>query len=121
MKLEMLLAIVKNLNDVMIVIFGDVYMINHLDSVFDELSGIDFNKTVSEEIDKLDEDLLMLSCSNGNILDVGWYPAFEEYGSFKIGIIKNGNWESPSYEESVHWDKGFLRSKIKELINKLDG
>ncbi|RLM24236.1 hypothetical protein BIY29_09175 [Brenneria alni] len=103
-----------------IVILGDVYMVNNLDSVFDELSGIDFNKTVSEEINKLDEDLLMLSCSNGNILDIGWYPAFEESGSFKIGVIKNGNWDSPLYEESVHWDKKFLRGKIKELIGKLD-
>ncbi|MBA0211373.1 hypothetical protein [Pectobacterium brasiliense] len=104
-----------------IVILGDVYMINHLDSVFDELSGIDFNKAVSEEINKLDEDLLMLSCSNGNILDIGWCPAFEDDGNFKICIIKNGNWDSPLYEESVHWDKDFLRKKIKELINKLDG
>ncbi|MBA0219716.1 hypothetical protein H0248_20615 [Pectobacterium brasiliense] len=104
-----------------IVILGDVYMINHLDSVFDELSGIDFNKAVSEEINKLDEDLLMLSCSNGNVLDIGWYPAFEDDGNFKICIIKNGNWDNPLYEESVHWDKNFLRNKIKELINKLDG
>lgn len=52
--------------------------------IYDELSDLDFNKTISEEVNKLDEDLLQITFMNGNTLDIGWYPAFEEEGEFII-------------------------------------
>ncbi|MFP1919767.1 hypothetical protein ACLEEK_12705, partial [Lonsdalea quercina] len=102
-----------------IIILGEKYNIQSLDNVFDELSGINFDKTATEEIDKLDEDLLMISYLNGDLIDVGWYPSFEVPGAFKIYIIKNGDWENPFFEEVIPWDVEVLRNKIKESIKKL--
>ncbi|OSN01434.1 hypothetical protein AU510_17400 [Lonsdalea britannica] len=102
-----------------IMILGEKYNIQSLDNVFDELSGINFDKTATEDIDKLDEDLLMISYLNGDLIDVGWYPSFEVPGAFKIYVIKNGDWENPFFEEVISWDVEVLRNKIKESIKKL--
>ncbi|MEQ0220496.1 hypothetical protein J1F62_06385 [Klebsiella michiganensis] len=85
--------------------------------IYDELSDLDFNKTISEEVNKLDEDLLQITFINGNTLDIGWYPAFEEEGEFIIQIISNENWEEPIFKSSAHWNINELNEKFEEALN----
>ncbi|QTF08841.1 hypothetical protein HC231_13685 [Brenneria izadpanahii] len=80
-------------------------------NIFDELSSIDFYKTIDEQLMVLDEDLLLLTFKSGYIVDVGWYPAFEKDGRFVISEIIDGNWNEPAYQCAAGWDRD-------ELINK---
>lgn len=59
------------------IIFEEVYHIENMKNIYDELSTIDFTKTVSEEAIRLDEDLFQLTQNNGIAIDIGWYPSLE--------------------------------------------
>lgn len=65
-------------------ILGKDYFIENVKSIYDELSTIDFTKTVPEEAIRLDEDLFQLTQNNGVVIDIGWYPSLDEKGEFLI-------------------------------------
>ncbi|MDF7680262.1 hypothetical protein PT300_06480 [Enterobacteriaceae bacterium ESL0689] len=95
-----------------------VYQLDNVASVYDELSTLDFTKSIYEQVNKLDEDLFQLSFTNGNIVDIGWYPGFEESGEFIVQVISDENWDEPTFRTSSKWDKNELIMKISEaLIN----
>ena len=52
--------------------------------------------------DNLTEDLLQISFSNEKyIVDVGWYPDFDENGQFTVLLIHILDWQKPLRLEKV--------------------
>lgn len=94
-------------------LLGKEYHLEKVDRVYDEISKIDFSKSLSDQINYLDEDLFQLIFTDGDILDLGWYPSFDEEGKFIIQLIFDGDWDSPVVKYTSGWNK-------KELIDKLN-
>lgn len=89
------------------------YHLENVDSIYDEISSMDFNKTISEQVNRLDEDLFQLTFSDGTVVGIGWFPSFEESGQFVIQVISDGDWDNPTVKYFSEWDK-------IELVKKLD-
>ncbi|WP_241177130.1 hypothetical protein [Citrobacter portucalensis] len=100
-------------------ILGKNYHLEKVNNIYDELSGLDFTKKVSDEVTRLDEDLLQLVFNDKLIIDVGWYPPFDENGEFIIQMIQNSNWENPSVTISSGWDKNELIEKLNKVLGQL--
>ncbi|MEN5025920.1 hypothetical protein ABEJ01_13730 [Enterobacter ludwigii] len=97
-------------------ILDKVHHIEGILNIYDELSSLDFTKAIFEQVTKLDEDLLQITFNNGNILDIGWIPAFEEEGKFIIQVISNEDWEMPIYTSFASWDEKELSDNIDEAL-----
>ncbi len=84
----------------------------------------DFNINPSvpleNQIDSLKEDLFQINYSDEYIIDVGWYPEFDENGSFRICAIKDFNWEVPLFEKRCR-DMSSLNQLMFECINLVNG
>ena len=98
-------------------ILTTTYELPHVIYYYDELSSLNFNAGINNEVMSLDEDLLMISFSNGMAVDVGWYPSFEESGEFVMMVIKDQDWDSPLLKLTAGWDKLDLSQKIKQAID----
>ncbi|PTT32561.1 hypothetical protein [Pseudomonas sp. HMWF021] len=85
--------------------------------IFDEISKLS-NLEISLIIDDLKEDLLQASFPSGQILDIGWYPEFSENGSFKILLISNRDWDSPTYSETAKTWKS-LGKALKNALKRM--
>ena len=59
---------------------------------------VDENTPIEELADCLKEDLIQIKYKDEYLIDVGWYPEFDEDGSFKILVIKSFDWENPLIE-----------------------
>ncbi|HAT7564227.1 TPA: bacteriocin immunity protein [Citrobacter koseri] len=101
------------------IIFEEVYHIENVKNIYDELSTIDFTKTVSEEAIRLDEDLFQLTQNNGVAIDIGWYPSLDEKGEFLIQVISDGDWDHPMIKTSSGWDKNELIEKLNIVLEQL--
>lgn len=97
-------------------ILDKVHHVEGILNIYDELSSLDFSKTIIEQVTKLDEDLFQITFNNGNILDIGWAPAFEEKGKFIIQVISNDDWEIPIYKSFASWEEKELSEKIDEAL-----
>lgn len=63
---------------------------------------------------ELHEDLLQLYNEKADLLiDLGWYPAYDEKGSYYLQLIKNHNWDKP-----LEWIKTQSKREIIYLIEK---
>ena len=51
--------------------------------------NIDFNKSFTEQLDELNEDLLQVEFKDNYMLDIGWYPEGDEDGMIIIQLIHN--------------------------------
>ena len=75
---------------------------------------IDFSLPFSEQEKSLTEDLLLVEYENGYMIDLGWYPEFDEKGKFVLQLINNGNWEKPIYKKKsrkwTHIRKALLKA-----------
>lgn len=49
------------------------------------------------------------------LLDIGWYPEFDENGQFRIMIIRDNLWDSPIIEKRCR-ELSQLDENIKECI-----
>ena len=57
-----------------------------------------FEDYIVKQLIFLREDLLQVEFDFGKyILDIGWYPSFEENGAFHVIVVKNANWSTPIY------------------------
>ena len=86
--------------------------------IYDEFH-IDFSKPFSEQLDSLTEDLLQIEYENGYLIDLGWYPEFDENGKFTLQLIKNGDWRNPAYKKSFR-DCKQLEKNLLYVINILE-
>lgn len=77
---------------------------------YDELSNIDI-KNFKNDLEILKEDMLQVEYYNDFIIDVGWYPFFDENGHFQVRVIKDHQWEPPLILLTAN--------TITELISKL--
>lgn len=76
----------------------------------------DFNLPFSEQEDSLMEDLLQVEYENGYLIDLGWYPEYDENGKFILQLIKNDNWKKPIYKkQSRDWEQ--IKKSLLKAIN----
>ena len=99
-------------------ILDKTYHIENVENIYDEISTLDFHKKVSEEVNRLDEDLFQLVFSDGVIVDIGWYPSFDTNGEFIIQVISAGDWENPSIKISSGWDRNELTEKLGIVLRR---
>jgi hypothetical protein len=60
------------------------------------------------------EDLLQLECTNGKIIDVGWYGKENKYC---IYVIKNYDWENPCYKITNQPKMEHVNNWLEKIIN----
>lgn len=66
---------------------------------------------------KLHEDLLQLLNEKANlIIDLGWYPSYDENGNYILLLIKNYNWDSP-LEKVVSKSKSEIVAYIEKWVD----
>lgn len=61
---------------------------------------INENIPLEEQTDLLKEDLLQVSYDNNYTIDIGWYPEFDENGSFRVSVIKEYQWDAPIFQKN---------------------
>ena len=64
---------------------------------YDSLSQLDLAQPLAAIVDDLGEDLLQICCANGDIVDVGWYPAWNEQGGLRVVTVRGQDWEAPVF------------------------
>ncbi|WIK04111.1 hypothetical protein OI922_24390 [Citrobacter freundii] len=60
-----------------------------------------------------------LTLNDGVVVDIGWYPSFEEGGEFIIQVIQNSDWDHPMIKISSGWDKNELIEKLNIVLEQL--
>lgn len=85
--------------------------------IFDEISNLS-NSKISLITDDLKEDLFQAAFPSGKIIDIGWYPEFSKNGSFKILLISNRDWGSPTYSETAKTWKS-LEKALKNTLKRM--
>ncbi|SEN68850.1 hypothetical protein [Lihuaxuella thermophila] len=78
---------------------------------------------LDQQVFSLKEDMLQVHFQEGKyLIDVGWYPSFEENGRFKVFVIENFDWEKPLLEEesySINELKMALEKAIQFIKTKM--
>ena len=64
---------------------------------YDSLSQLDLEQPLAAIVDDLGEDLLQICCANGDLVDVGWYPAWSEQGGLRVVTVRGQDWEAPVF------------------------
>ena len=86
----------------------------------DDLTNLD-DHPLSEQVENLKEDMLQAEYKNNLLLDVGWYPSFEANGHFQIKIIKDYEWDEPTFSttaDTLH-KLDIELHKAQEFIEKI--
>ena len=66
--------------------------------LYDELSLLDEEVSLSDQSMLLKEDLFQVQSFDGLcLLDVGWYPEFDMKGYFEVKVIRKYDWENPIF------------------------
>lgn len=78
------------------------------------------NASLESQINSLKEDLFQINYYDEYIIDVGWYPEFDEEGSFRICVIKDFDWEAPLFSKRCR-DISSLNQLMYECINLVSG
>lgn len=90
---------------------------------------IDFSITFLEQIENLLEDLLQIKYAENIILDVGWYPEYDENGYLFVQVILDGKWDAPVYKSKSNNKVDFeadlldaicIAEKMKDILKKAD-
>ena len=66
---------------------------------------------------RLSQDILQVTLPTRVVIDVGWYPRFDPQGSFRIIVIRKGNWDDqliPSINERGPFDVVRLVQQLAE-------
>ena len=66
-------------------------------------------------LEDLKEDMLQVEFPGGFILDIGWRPSFDIQGNFFVSLIKDYNWEAPTFSDSAS-NIEVLKLKVSEAI-----
>lgn len=66
---------------------------------------------------ELHEDLLQLLNEKANlVIDLGWYPNYDENGNYLLFLIKNYNWDSP-LEKVASKSKSEIVAHIEKWVD----
>lgn len=66
-------------------------------NIYDNWS-LDFNKSVYEQTERLQKDLIQISFIRGYMIDIGWYPEHDIAGKFRGVLVQYERWENPIYK-----------------------
>lgn len=99
-------------------ILGNVYYIENVADIYDDISQLNFNNNINEELASLDEDLFQLVFKNGITIDIGWYPSFNANGRFIIYVVENNDWVNPLLTLTSTWDKNELIKKLTVALQR---
>lgn len=80
---------------------------------------LDFEQSLEEQEDELQEDMLQVHYPMGYILDVGWCGEAPADGFFRVVVIKNKDRWSPVFDEKVR-NIYQLIEVIKKCIDKIE-
>ncbi|NHZ99208.1 hypothetical protein [Massilia sp. CCM 8734] len=86
--------------------------------VYDQISHLPDAFDVAVHIDCLREDMLQIRFGDHLLLDVGWYPSFNEQGRFLLLLVKDQAWEQP-LESAKFTDVVTLKQHIAHIARKL--
>ena len=86
--------------------------------VYWDMANLSVERTPVEQTDRLKEDLAQVSYGQGFVLDLGWYPSFEEDGHFVVVVIRDQDWESPVFSEKCReWPE--LKATVQRAIGSI--
>ena len=88
---------IKKENNIDTLLFGEILELGDARITYDTLSPLDLAQPVAAIVDDLGEDLLQIACTNGDIVDVGWYPAWSEQGGLRVVTVRGQDWEAPVF------------------------
>lgn len=67
---------------------------------FDELGHLLSGDDLQDNLDGLKEDMFQVDYFGRFLLDIGWYPSFDEGGCFQVRVIKDFDWGNPVFLKS---------------------
>lgn len=81
-----------------------------------DLDVLDEQFPAQEQLSELKEDLAQIAFSNGNLVDIGWYPEFDREGAFSVTVIQNSNWDQLLYQKSTS-DLREVAAAIRQAVH----
>ena len=97
-------------------LFGEVLDLGEARIGYDTLSPLDLARPVAAIVDDLGEDLLQIACVNGDIVDVGWYPAWHEQGRLRVVTVRGQDWEKPLFSAQPELDSRSLLAALRAAL-----
>jgi len=83
---------------------------------YDSLSQLDLSLPLEHLVDDLGEDLLQIETLGGDIVDVGWYPAWNRNGRLRVVTVRNFDWEAPLYSSHPALHSGALLQALHAAL-----
>lgn len=102
-------------------LFGQSLALGDARITYDSLSPLDLRQPVAALADDLGEDLLQITCANGGIVDVGWYPAWSEEGRLRVVAVRGQDWEAPVFSAQPEKDPQALLQALRAALAALAG
>ena len=101
------------------ILFGQSLALGEARVTYDSLSALDLRQPVDVLVDDLGEDLLQITCANGDIVDVGWYPAWSEQGCLRVVAVRGQDWEAPVFSARPDKDPQALLQALRAALSSL--
>ena len=101
------------------ILFGQPLALGEARITYDSLSALDLRQPVDVLVDDLGEDLLQITCANGDIVDVGWYPAWSEEGCLRVVAVRGQDWEAPVFSARPDKDPQALLQALRAALASL--
>ncbi|NHZ92009.1 hypothetical protein F2P45_23815 [Massilia sp. CCM 8733] len=86
--------------------------------VYDQISHLPDAFDVAVHVGCLREDMLQIRFGDHLLLDVGWYPSFNEQGRFLLLLVKDQAWDEP-LEKARFKHVVSLKQRIVRIARKL--
>jgi hypothetical protein len=84
-------------------------------NAFEIIKNIPF----AQQLFSFQEDLLQIRFGEECLIDVGWYPEFDENGTFLVQAIKNFDCENPIFQKQIK-SYSLLKIWLQIIINCVD-
>ena len=97
-------------------LFGEVLELGEARISYDTLSPLDLARPVAAIVDDLGEDLLQIACVYGDIVDVGWFPAWHEQGRLRVVTVRGQDWEKPLFSAQPELDSRSLLAALRAAL-----
>ncbi|MGK5047498.1 hypothetical protein ACQ4WP_16605 [Janthinobacterium sp. GB4P2] len=98
------------------ILFGQPLALGDARITYDSLSPLDLRQPVNALVDDLGEDLLQITCANGDIVDVGWYPAWSAQGGLRVVAVHGQDWEAPVFSAQPEKDPQALLQALRAAL-----
>ncbi|WP_425251995.1 hypothetical protein ACPJXG_18980 [Janthinobacterium sp. NFX145] len=112
-------ATIKKESIIETTLFGQPLALGDARITYDSLSPLDLRQSVDVLVDDLGEDLLQITCANGDIVDVGWYPAWNVQGRLRVVAVRGQDWEAPVFSARPEKDPQALLAALRAALASL--